>query len=103
MTGGPRVAGQQQNDRPHDTPRRRRAIIYVLLALPFTACLYPGWYNRIDPEFFGVPFFITYQMTFVFFGSAVMAMAYLLDRRARQPGRPPEQFDQPAKPNLTQR
>jgi hypothetical protein len=89
MTGGSLVS----NNRPHDTSRRRRIVIYVLLALPFVVCLYPGWYNRLNPELFGVPFFITYQMAFVFFGSAVMAVAYHLDRRARKLGEPQEQID----------
>lgn len=76
-----------------EVPRRgrpgpRRTATFVLLALPFVACLYPGWYNHIDPEFFGVPFFITYQMALVFFGSAVMAVVYLLDRERREPDEP---------------
>lgn len=79
-------------------PRGRRVLIYVLLALPFVACLYPGWYNRINPELFGVPFFITYQMALVFFGIAVMAVAYQIDRRARNSGRPASQADLPESP-----
>jgi hypothetical protein len=96
MTGGPLVS----NNRPHDTSRRRRIVIYVLLALPFVVCLYPGWYNRLNPEFFGVPFFITYQMAFVFFGSAVMAVAYHLDRRGRKLSEPQEQIDQQTRTGL---
>lgn len=72
-----------------DAPQRgdrgpRRIMSFVLLVLPFVACLYPGWYNRIQPEFFGVPFFIVYQMALVFFGSAVMAVVYLLDRQGQE-------------------
>jgi len=72
----------------------------VLLALPFVVCLYPGWYNRLNPELFGVPFFITYQMAFVFFGSAVMAVAYHLDRRGRKLSEPQEQIDQQTRTGL---
>lgn len=73
------MTGLKEGAPRRGVPGPRRVATFVLLALPFVACLYPGWYNRIEPEFFGVPFFIAYQMALVFVGSAVMAAVYLLD------------------------
>lgn len=60
------------------TPRGTRGWIYLLLLLPFIGLLYPPWYNRIDPAFDGIPFFIWYQFAWLVGGGVVMFLAYRL-------------------------
>lgn len=60
------------------TPRGTRGWIYLLLLLPFIGLLYPPWYNRIDPKFDGIPFFIWYQFAWLVGGALVMLLAYRL-------------------------
>jgi hypothetical protein len=50
--------------------------ILVLLALPFIFLLIPQIYSRLDPELWGIPFFIWYQFAWVIAGSLITYVVY---------------------------
>jgi len=56
---------------------------YLLLLLPFAALLYPPFYNRLEPAFFGFPFFYAYQLLWVALTGIIIAIV-LLWGQARQ-------------------
>jgi len=55
--------------------------IYLLLAIPYIAVLWVPSYNRIEPAFYGIPFFYWYQMLWIALGAAVLIPVYLRDER----------------------
>lgn len=62
--------------------QRRFRLVHLLLAVPYLAVLWPPFYNRLDPEIAGVPFFYWYQMLWIVIGAAVLVPVYLADERA---------------------
>ena len=48
----------------------------LLLLIPFVGLLYPPFYARLEPELWGIPFFIWYQFLWVFLGVAVTFFVY---------------------------
>ena len=50
--------------------------IYLFLVVPFVALLWVPFYNRIEPELFGIPFFYWYQMLWVIGGAILTAIVY---------------------------
>ena len=48
----------------------------LLLLLPFLGLLYPPLYARVEPELWGIPFFIWYQFLWVFITVGITAVAY---------------------------
>jgi hypothetical protein len=48
----------------------------LLLLLPYIALLYPAYYARLEPELWGMPFFIWYQFLWVFITVAITALVY---------------------------
>ena len=65
------------------TERRRRfRLVYLLLAVPYLAVLWPPLYNRVEPSLAGSPFFYWYQMLWIALGAAVLVPVYLADERA---------------------
>ena len=58
----------------------RRHWPLLFLALPFVFLLIPQIYNRIDPQLFGIPFFVWYQFAWVIVGSLVTGVVYRLRR-----------------------
>jgi hypothetical protein len=65
-------------------PRKARAFrpVHLLLLLPFIAMLWPPFYNRVDPQLAGIPFFYWYQMLWVFITAAILWFVY----RSERPG-----------------
>ena len=51
----------------------------LLLLIPFVALLWVPFYNRLEPTFFGIPFFYSYQFLWVILTSLVIV---LVDYRA---------------------
>ena len=43
------------------TKKRGSHPVYLLLIVPFIALLWVPFYNRIEPQLFGIPFFYWYQ------------------------------------------
>ena len=53
----------------------------LLLLIPFVALLWVPFYNRLDPAFFGVPFFYWYQFIWVVLTSLIIL---IVDSRTRE-------------------
>ncbi len=48
----------------------------LLLLLPYVGLLYPPIYSRLDPELWGIPFFIWYQFLWVLITVVITAVVY---------------------------
>jgi len=61
--------------------RRRRllGLWYGLLALPFAAMLWIGFYDRAEPALFGFPFFYWYQLAWIPLGSLALLPLYFCE------------------------
>ena len=80
----------RQPDSHDGAPPANRAlqvVAAVLLAVPILALIPVGLYSRRTPELAGFPFFVWYQMLWVFLCAAFTYSAYLVTLRAR-PHRP---------------
>jgi hypothetical protein len=55
---------------------KRSAWWNLLLLVPFVATLFPGFYNRLDPPLFGMPFFYWYQLLWTV-GAGVVLLIYI--------------------------
>ena len=64
-----------------DKPRRKFHPVYLCLALPYLGLLWVPFYNRVNPELFGIPFFYWYQMCWIVLGSAALVPIYLYEER----------------------
>jgi Protein of unknown function (DUF3311) len=53
---------------------------YLLLLIPFVATLWVPFYNSVEPEIFGVPFFYWYQFLWIAIGAALTALVYFVTR-----------------------
>ena len=53
----------------------------LLFLIPFVAMLWVPFYNRLEPELGGIPFFYWYQLLWIFVGAAIVTLVYLLDAR----------------------
>jgi hypothetical protein len=53
----------------------------LLFVLPFVAVLWVPFYNRIEPELFGIPFFYWYQLLWILLGAAIVLVVYVIDIR----------------------
>lgn len=53
---------------------------YLLLGLPFIALLDVPLYNRINPQWGGVPFFYWYQLLWVVLTAVLLGVVYLATR-----------------------
>jgi Protein of unknown function (DUF3311) len=62
--------------------RQWRRYVPRLLLLPFAVVLWPPLYNRIEPEFLGVPFFYWFQLAWILVGAVCVWAVYLLEQRA---------------------
>jgi hypothetical protein len=54
---------------------------YLLLIVPFIAMLWVPSYNRIDPEWGGVPFFYWYQLLWIPITAGLTLIVYFLTHR----------------------
>ncbi|HVY49578.1 MAG TPA: DUF3311 domain-containing protein [Minicystis sp.] len=61
-------------------PSNRRALIYLLLLVPFVGTLWPGLYDTLEPRVLGVPFFYWYQFVWIGIGAALTAIVYFATR-----------------------
>jgi Protein of unknown function (DUF3311) len=49
---------------------------YLLFLIQFIVCLWVPFYNRVDPAWYGIPFFYWYQMLWVVIGAVLTAIVY---------------------------
>ena len=54
---------------------------YLLFLVQFVAVLWPPFYNRVEPTWFGVPFFYWYQMLWVLLSAILTAIVYWMTER----------------------
>lgn len=54
---------------------------YLLLLLPFVAVLLVPTYNRVDPEWGGIPFYYVYQLLWILIGAVLTLIVYLVAPR----------------------
>lgn len=64
-------------------PAKKRSfrLLHLLLLLPFVAILWVPFYNHVDPEFAGIPFFYWYQLLWIPLGALVLLPVYLVEER----------------------
>ena len=53
---------------------------YLLLLLGFAGTLFPFWYNRAEPQLFGIPFFYWYQVLWVVLTPFLMGAVVIATR-----------------------
>jgi hypothetical protein len=56
---------------------------HLLLVIPFVGTLWPPFYNSVDPELGGIPFFYWYQFLWIAIGAALTAVVYFATREHR--------------------
>ncbi len=54
----------------------KRTVWYVLLFIPFFVAVAVPLYNRIEPSFYGIPFFYWFQFVLIVIAAAVTGLAY---------------------------
>jgi hypothetical protein len=58
-------------------PRRRGwSPWYWLFVVEFVICLWPPFYNRLEPTWLGIPFFYWYQLLCVLIAAVLTAIVY---------------------------
>lgn len=58
-------------------------LIYLLLAVPFAAMIWIGFYDRSEPSIAGVPFFYWYQLLWIALGALLLLPVYRYEERMR--------------------
>ncbi len=56
--------------------RTKRWIWYVILFIPFFMAIWVPLYNRMEPSFYGIPFFYWFQFVLIIVAAIVTALAY---------------------------
>ena len=49
---------------------------YLLFVVEAVAVLWPPFYNRVEPEWYGIPFFYWYQLLWVVISAVLTAIVY---------------------------
>ncbi|MFZ3234960.1 MAG: DUF3311 domain-containing protein [Stellaceae bacterium] len=63
-------------------PVRRPSLLwYLLLLLPFVAMFWVSSYNRVAPEWGGIPFFYWYQLLWIPVAAGLTVIVYFATRR----------------------
>ena len=57
-------------------PRQGWSWWYVLFIAQFVAVLWPPFYNKVEPQFIGLPFFYWYQLLWVVIAAVFTAVVY---------------------------
>ncbi len=71
--------GSQSREGTNEEAERRGSKWWLLLLLlPYIGLLYPPLYSRLEPELWGIPFFIWYQFLWVFITVGITALIYRL-------------------------
>ena len=56
--------------------RRTWSWWHLLFAIQVIAVLWPAFYNRLEPQWAGIPFFYWYQLLWVIIGAVLTAIVY---------------------------
>jgi len=60
---------------------------FILLLAPFIGVLWVPFFNRVDPQIWGVPFFFWYQFLWVVMSALVTALVYFMATPQPKPAR----------------
>ena len=66
------------------SPSRRRRIanwLTPLIFIPFIAVLWVPFYNQLEPELWGIPYFYWYQLGWILLSAALTIFVYLVGER----------------------
>ena len=66
--------------------KRPRHWLRLLVLIPFIALGWPPFYNRVEPELFGIPFFYWYQLSWIVIGALLLAFVYAGEELSRREG-----------------
>ena len=61
--------------------KRQFRLSYLLLFIPYVAMLWVPYYNRIEPQLAGIPFFYWYQLLWIVLGAVLLLPAYFAATR----------------------
>ena len=61
----------------------RSRLWYLLLLLPFIAMFWVSSYNRVEPEWGGIPFFYWYQLLWIPVAAGLTLIVYFATHRQR--------------------
>ncbi len=59
---------------------------YLLLLVPLIGVLIPSFYNDLDPELVGIPFFYWYQILWIPLSVCITVLVYVKTREGRRDG-----------------
>jgi hypothetical protein len=59
---------------------REMRVWYLLLVVPLIGVLIPTFYNRLEPELAGIPFFYWYQMLWIPLSVGITVLVYVKTR-----------------------
>ena len=57
---------------------------YLLLLAQFIPCMWVPFYNRVEPQGNGIPFFYWYQLLWVVIGALMTAVVYVATESSRR-------------------
>jgi hypothetical protein len=64
--------------------RRRRLWWYLLFLAQFAAVCWPPFYNKVEPQVAGLPFFYWYQLSWIVIGGVLTAIVYFATEKSRR-------------------
>lgn len=59
----------------------------LLVLIPFVALAWVPFYNKIEPELAGIPFFYWYQLVWIVIGAVLLGLVYLFEESAPGEGK----------------
>ena len=64
--------------------RREWSWWYVLFLVEYAAVLWPPFYNKVEPQWHGIPYFYWYQLLWVVISAVLTGVVYLVTETARR-------------------
>ncbi len=66
----------------------------LLLIIPFLVVLWVPFYNSIEPELGGIPFFYWYQLAWILLGALIVLIVYVIEiRMGHKPAASDDELD----------
>lgn len=66
------------------SPPRNWSWWYLLFVVECLAVLWPPFYNKVEPQWHGIPFFYWYQLLWVVIGAGLTAIVYFATEARRR-------------------
>lgn len=60
----------------------RKNWLRLLVLIPFAVLAWVPFYNRVEPELAGIPFFYWYQLAWIVIGALLLALVYEFENPA---------------------